>query len=75
MANKRKQTKKRDQNSITVHQKPDEDEAVAIARTVLQPTVQASVTLREYGKSYGDLDLPGLIESLTEQTEAINDGI
>ena len=42
--------------------KPDEDQAVAIARTVLRPTVQAAVTLKEYGKSYGDLDLGGLID-------------
>ena len=33
--------------------KPDEDEGVVIARTVLRPTVQAAVTLKEYGKSYG----------------------
>ena len=74
MANKRKPTKKREPNQITTAGKPDEDRAVAIARTVLQPTVQAAVTLRDYGKSYGELDLPGMIESLEEQTKAANDG-
>lgn len=74
MATKRKTTKKRDPNQITAAGKPDEDQAVAIARTVLRPTVQAAVTLKEYGKSYGDLDLGGLIDTLTEQTRASSDG-
>jgi hypothetical protein len=74
MATKRKSTKKRDPNQITAAGKPNEDQAVAIARTVLRPTVQAAVTLKEYGKSYGDLALGGLIDSLTEQTRASGDG-
>ena len=74
MATKRKSTRKRDPNQITAAGKPDEDQAVAVARTVLRPTVQAAVTLKEYGKSYGDLDLAGLIDSLTEQTRASSDG-
>ena len=55
---------------------PDEDEAVALARTVLRPTVQAAVTLREYGKGFGskDLDISGLIDALTAQTNASVDG-
>jgi len=73
METKRKSTKKRDPNQITATGKPDEDQAVAIARTVLRPTVQAAVTLKEYGKSYGDQDLGGLIDSLREQTRASSD--
>jgi hypothetical protein len=74
MATKRKTTKERDPNQVTAAGKPNEDRAVAIARGVLRPTVQATVTLRDYGKSYGDLDLNGLIDSLMEQTQASNDG-
>ena len=74
MATKRKSTKKRDPNQITAAGKPDEEQAVVIARTVLRPTVQAAVTLKEYGKFYGDLDLGGLIDSLTEQTRASSQG-
>ena len=40
----------------------------------MRPTVQAAVTIKAYDKSYGDLDLNGLIDALTEQTEASNDG-
>lgn len=74
MASKRKPAKKRDPKQITAAGKPDEDQAVAIARTVLRPTVQAAVTLKEYGKSYGDLDLSGLVDSLVEQTRASSEG-
>ncbi|MDA1326278.1 MAG: hypothetical protein O3C34_16230, partial [Proteobacteria bacterium] len=52
----------------------NEDPAFAITRTILRPTVQAAVTLKEYGKSYGDLDISGLIDALTEQTTLANDG-
>ncbi len=74
MARKRNPAKKRDPNQITAAGKPNEDKAVAIARTVLRPTVQAAVTLKEYGKSYGDLELSGLIDALTAQTKAVTDG-
>ncbi len=74
MAKKKKPAKKRDPNQIVAAGPPNEDEAVAIARTVLRPTVQAAVTLKEYGKSYGDLSLSGLIDGLTAQTKAATDG-
>jgi hypothetical protein len=74
MTSKRKPSKKRDPNAIDAAGQPGEDEATVLGRTVLRPTVQAAVTLKEYDKSYGDLDLKGLIAALTEQTEASNDG-
>jgi hypothetical protein len=73
MANERKAVR-RNSNQITAAGRADDDDAVVIARTVLRPTVQAAVTLNEYNKSCGDLDLSGLIDSLMEQTTAINDG-
>ncbi len=70
MASKRKPKKKNDPNQITALVRPDDDEALFLARTALRPTVQAAVTLKEYDKSYGDPDLNGLIAVLTEQTKA-----
>ena len=67
-------TKKRDPNQLTVAGKPGEDQADALARTLLQPTVQAAFTLKEYVTSAGDVDLSGLIDSLTEQTRACSEG-
>ena len=74
MASKRKPAKKRDPNQITAAGSPNEDKADFIAKMVLRPTVQAAVTLKEYDKSYGDLDLSGLIDALTVQTKAVTDG-
>ena len=74
MADKSKSKQKRDPNQITAMAKPSEDQAAGIARTVIRPTVQAAVTLKEYGKPFGDLDLTGLIDSLTEQTNAATEG-
>ena len=74
MAGKKKPAKKRDPDQITALSEPDEDKALVLGRTVLRPTVQAAVTIKAYDKSYGDLDLNGLIDALTEQTEASNDG-
>jgi hypothetical protein len=54
--------------------KPDEDEAVTVARAVLNPAVGAAATLAQYGKSDGDLDLLALVESLAEVTRANNKG-
>ncbi len=45
-----------------------------MGRMVLRPTVQAAVTLKEYDKSFGALNLNGLIAALSEQTRASNDG-
>jgi hypothetical protein len=74
MASKRKPAMKRDPNQITTLSKPGEDDTVASARSVLRPTVQAAVTLKEYDKFYGELHLDGLIDALVEQTNASNDG-
>jgi hypothetical protein len=72
MASNRKSTKKRDSNQVATT--GTTDEAQAIARTVLQPTVLASATIKEYDRSWGDLDLSGLTKSLTEQTSASSHG-
>jgi hypothetical protein len=74
MTSKRKSAKKHDPGAITAHSTSGEDDATAVGRTVLHPTVQAAITLKEYHKSSGDLDLIGLIVALTEQTKASNDG-
>ncbi len=70
----KKTAKKPDSGVITALCNPDEDEATVMGRMVLRPTVQAAVTLKEYDKSFGDLNLNGLIAALSEQTRASNDG-
>ncbi len=74
MSGKQKPAKKRNPNQITASKKSKEDKAVAIARTVLRPTVQAAITLKDYLKHYGNPDLSGLIDGLMVQTKAVIDG-
>ena len=74
MAGKQKKAKKHDPGSSIALSTSGEDEATVLGRTVLRPTVQAAVTLQAYDKSYGDLDLKGLLAALSEQTKASNDG-
>ena len=77
MAGKSKTTRnprKRDPNSLTVGVREGEDEAVVVARTTLQPTVQAALSLQEYGKKFGELDLMRLVEALSEQAQSAHDG-
>ena len=66
--NETKSTKTRGaQDKTETIEESDEDIALGMARTVMRPSVQAAVTLKKYGAHFGDLDLGGLIESLTEQ--------
>jgi hypothetical protein len=71
MANKRKSDKK--QNRVVPNAKTDEDKLLT-AQTVLRPTVQACVTLQEYGKPHGDLDLIGLVDALSDQVQIAHSG-
>lgn len=74
MSNKRKSAETRNPNQIIAVGKPGEDPAVVTARAVLQPNVQAALTLKGYGEAFGDIELSGLIDALTEQTRATSDG-
>jgi hypothetical protein len=66
--------KKRQQNQTKVANKFNDDQTLTMARNLIRPTLQAAVTVAEYGKAFGELDLPALIRSLNEQTDACNDG-
>ena len=62
-------------NTLTVHTKPDENEAVALARTVLRPTVQGAATLCKFNQELGEIDLTQLVERLSAQAKLVNDGM
>ena len=74
MPNEPKPTSKRQPMTLKATAMPGESEDLALAKITLDPAVQAAVTLNEYGKVFGELDLSGLIESLTAQTKAVADG-
>jgi len=74
MTSKRKSTKKRDPSRLEIQGKPGDCGAKLLAQTALRPTVQGAVTVQQYGKKFGELDLMGLVGALTEQTQAVNNG-
>jgi hypothetical protein len=51
-----------------------QDEASALTQTALRPTVQAAFTLHEYSNRDVNLDLPTLVDCLSEQAKAISSG-
>jgi len=59
--------KAKDPSAITVQQNKDESEARAIARTAICPSLQSALTIRDYGKSIGELELMSLVDELRLQ--------
>jgi hypothetical protein len=60
-------------NALKTEAMKGESPADAAARISLRPTVRAAATIKEYSKSYGDLDLTELVDELSSQVKAIND--
>lgn len=65
---------KKDSSAITVQQNKDESEARAIARTAICPSLQSALTIRDYGKSIGELELMSLVDELRLQIGQAIDG-
>jgi hypothetical protein len=64
---------KKDPSAITVEQTKDESDERALARMALSPSLHSALTLREYTKACGELDLMSLVEELKHQVdETIN---
>jgi hypothetical protein len=74
MTSKRKPSKKRDPDAIDARGHSHDDAAARKAEIVLRPTVQAASTIKEYGKTFGELDITSLVYSLGEQTKASSEG-
>ena len=67
-------SKAKDPNEITVQQYTDESEAKAVARTALSPSLNAALTIKDYGKSFGELNLMSLVDELGLQIDQSKDG-
>jgi len=63
----------KDPSAITVEQTKGETEERALARVALSPSLQSALTLKEYSKTYDQLELMSMIEELRHQVdETIN---
>ena len=68
-------TRKAKEKPLEIAAQPNDSEEAAVARAVLQPTLQGAMTARAYGKWLPEeLDLNELIKALQEQTSAVIDG-
>lgn len=63
-----------DPKALTVARQPTESPAEALARTSLQPTIQAALTLMEYNKNFGELSINTLVDDLRKQCELASGG-
>jgi hypothetical protein len=66
--------KAKDPSAITVQQNKDESEERAVARTAISPSFQSALTLRDYNKAFGELDLMSLVADLKDQIGQTIDG-
>lgn len=52
----------------------ESERASRVAATLLRPSILGAVTIQSLSKSYGEVDLMALVESLAEQSKAVKDG-
>ena len=69
-----KKSKKEDKNKVLPKHGGDKDRNTTVARAILRPGVQAAVTVKDYSNVSKELTLPCLIEALSEQIKAVDDG-
>ena len=62
------------QKGLTIEGLPGETEEQAIARTMMQPALQAAATIQQYSNSPIDLDLAALIDCLEKQVDLVENG-
>jgi hypothetical protein len=77
MANKRKlkiPIPKRDPDRRHVKPKKGEKNRNRLARLSLEPNIKGAVTVQQYSRAYGELDLTGLSDELVRQAQALGDG-
>ena len=61
---KARKQKSKEPKTLNINKSPDEDDSTAMARTLIRPSVQGAVTLREYQMVFGDMEIPDLVEAL-----------
>ena len=56
-------------NTLELEKREDQDQAEALAEAALHPSLHAILSLREYGKGFGDLTIDGLYKALQAQMD------
>ena len=65
---------KKDPSAVVVEQTAQQSQEQAVAKMALTPSLQSALTLKDYTKSFGELDLMSLVGELRSQIEQTVDG-
>lgn len=66
---------KSDPNLVEFSQRPDESTRDAFGRNAIRSTIGSAMTIKAYSGKYGDgLEIMGLVNALSDQAKAVNDG-
>jgi hypothetical protein len=67
-------TSKQSGADLKIQAMPGEEESATLARTALRPSINAAVTIKEYSRKYGELDLTSLVNELSGLAKLANQG-
>lgn len=70
MSSGKKSKAKKNPDALSVERQCSETDADAVSRASLMPSMQATITLYQYNKVFGELSLDGLTDALREQIAA-----
>jgi len=66
---------KPDPNALQIAAKPDQNLADAMATGILRPTIGGAITVKAYGRKYGEgLELNALVTALSDHAKAVHGG-
>lgn len=67
-------TSKQSGADLKIQAMTGEEESATLARTALRPSINAAVTIKEYSRKYGELDLTSLVNELSGLAKLANEG-
>lgn len=70
----KKSARKPNTGAVKVSQADGDTKEMALARNVLRPSIAGAVTIEQFAKQFGAIDLGVLVESLSTQAKSVNDG-
>ena len=71
---KKRKASDADPSHLHLERREGKGDQAVMAEAAVRPTVQAALTIAEYGKKFGDLSLTHLVDALTAQTNATING-
>ena len=70
----RKPSKQNAARQLVIREPDAKNEAEAVARALLRPSVRNAVSITNHSQSLGSVDLTALVEELSRQSRAVSEG-